>query len=151
MEARKSPRKARPLSTPGAGTTSRQNPYPPTPVVFTVLCGAQPADPAQHPQVEGGPGVLEGCGRRLALVSAPEGTLPCNSPVFFHVVDASFVPNRSRVNTSFAHILHTFSAPAQLREGPRPARERGSGVLGGGEKSCPEPRQPVGCFCPLSS
>lgn len=45
--------------------------------VFAVLCGAEPAGPAQHPQVEGAPGVLEGRGCRHAVDAAPEGTLVC--------------------------------------------------------------------------
>lgn len=47
----------------------------PTCAVFAVLRGAEPAGPAQHPQVEGAPGKLEGRGRRLALDAAAEGTL----------------------------------------------------------------------------
>lgn len=43
--------------------------------VFAVLCGAQPAGPAQHPQVDGPSGELEGRRRRHARHSAREGTL----------------------------------------------------------------------------
>ena len=47
--------------------------------VFAVLYGAKPASPAQHPQVEAAPGMLEGRCRRDALHAAPEGTFVCKT------------------------------------------------------------------------
>lgn len=72
----------------------------PTCAVFAVLCGAEPTGPAQHPQVEGAPGMLEGRGRRLALDSAAEGTSPARLASAFYFIEASFPPNHGHVEMS---------------------------------------------------
>lgn len=73
--------------------------------VFAVLCGAQPAGPAQHPQVDGPSGELEGRRCRHAHHSAREGTLLPQRTSSSQLPGTSFPPHHRHLITSFAVLL----------------------------------------------